>query len=221
MTISISISLWQCPGDPFDGSSLPEGQFSVTYDNSVASPGPGPSSASAAPPAAAGSGPGDQGYNRILKIRIASLFMILRRIYCLVHCFPPGSTNEQTYVTSVSGTSSAETGNNPRRIDAKILVPCSRSAIFNFEFAFENCYWNDNGIMFLSPHLVKAANKGSIYSPIFIICCLTASQWWWSLHVLGHCVGKCCRGLLRSTSSTPAQTERWSRSPETKYFSHR
>ena len=89
--------------------------------------------------------------------------MILRRIYCLVHCFPPGSTNDQTYITSVSGTSSAETGNNPRRIDAKILVPCSRSAIFNFEFAFENCYWNDNGIMFLSPHLVKAANKGSRY----------------------------------------------------------
>lgn len=27
----------------------------------------------------------------------------------------------------------------PRRLDAKFLIPCSRSAIFNFEFAFENC----------------------------------------------------------------------------------
>ena len=25
------------------------------------------------------------------------------------------------------------------RLDAKFLIPCSRSAIFNFEFAFENC----------------------------------------------------------------------------------
>ena len=28
----------------------------------------------------------------------------------------------------------------PRRINAKVLVPCSRSAVFNFEFAFENCF---------------------------------------------------------------------------------
>ena len=27
----------------------------------------------------------------------------------------------------------------PRRLDAKFLIPCSRSAIFNFEFAFQNC----------------------------------------------------------------------------------
>ena len=27
----------------------------------------------------------------------------------------------------------------PRSFDAKFLIPCSRSAIFNFEFAFQNC----------------------------------------------------------------------------------
>lgn len=35
---------------------------------------------------------------------------------------------------------SAQNDKKPKRYEAKILVPCSRSAVFNFEFAFENCY---------------------------------------------------------------------------------
>ena len=42
-----------------------------------------------------------------------------------------------------SQNSGSNQNQNTRRINAKVLVPCSRSAVFNFEFAFENCYWDE------------------------------------------------------------------------------
>ena len=65
---------------------------------------------------------------------------------CLTLCSDNAHvTFSQGQVTSEGqavSSNSVEASQNPRRIAAKILVPCSRSAVFNFEFAFENCFWN-------------------------------------------------------------------------------
>ena len=66
---------------------------------------------------------------------------------CLILCSANRSAAHVTFLQG-QGTSdgqagssnSVESSQNPRRIAAKILVPCSRSAVFNFEFAFENCF---------------------------------------------------------------------------------
>ena len=71
-------------------------------------------------------------------------FMLDFQFRCLTLCSDNAHvTFSQGQVTSEGqavSSNSVEASQNPRRIAAKILVPCSRSAVFNFEFAFENCF---------------------------------------------------------------------------------